>query len=68
QVARFFAGRAGAMPGMIVLERTVNGRPGLVVRLAGGTVSVMAFDVADARIRNIWAVLNPDKLRLWTAD
>ena len=68
QVARFFAGRAGAMPGMIVLERTVNGRPGLVVRLDGGTVSVMAFDVADSRIRHIWAVLNPDKLRLWTAD
>ncbi|GAA3918485.1 RNA polymerase sigma24 factor [Amorphoplanes auranticolor] len=68
QVARFFAARAGAMPGMTVLERTVNGRPGLVVRLDGAVVSVMAFDVASERIRHIWAVLNPDKLRPWTAD
>ncbi|MGW4945763.1 RNA polymerase sigma factor SigJ [Actinoplanes sp. NPDC004185] len=68
QVARFFAGRAGAMPAMIVRERPMNGRPGLVVRLDGGTVSVMAFDIAGGRIRHIWAVLNPDKLRLWTAD
>jgi RNA polymerase sigma-70 factor (ECF subfamily) len=67
-VARFFAARAGAMPGMAVLERTVNGRPGLVVRLDDAVVSVLAFDVASDRIRHIWAVLNPDKLRPWTAD
>jgi Sigma-70, region 4/SnoaL-like domain len=68
QVARFFAGRAGAMPAMIIWERPVNGRPGLEVRLDGGIVSVMAFDIAGGRIRHIWAVLNPVKLRLWTAD
>lgn len=62
-VARFFADRAGAT----ILERTVNGQPGLVIQLDGVTVSVLAFDVTGDRIRHIWAVLNPDKLRPWTA-
>ncbi|MEV4455186.1 RNA polymerase sigma factor SigJ [Microbispora sp. NPDC049633] len=66
RIARFFAERAGAVPGVTILERTVNGQPGLVARQDGVTVSVMAFDVAGDRITHIWAVLNPDKLRPWT--
>jgi hypothetical protein len=27
---------------------------------------VLAFDIADDRIKHIWAVLNPEKLRPWT--
>jgi len=27
---------------------------------------VFAFDVTDGRIKHIWAVRNPDKLRPWT--
>jgi RNA polymerase sigma-70 factor (ECF subfamily) len=30
-------------------------------------VSVPAFDVAGDRIQHVWAVLNPDKIRPWTA-
>jgi RNA polymerase sigma factor (sigma-70 family) len=66
QIARFFAGRASAAPDLTILECTVNGQPGLVAQLAGVTISVMAFDVAGGRIKHIWAVLNPDKLRPWT--
>ncbi|MGS2617114.1 RNA polymerase sigma factor SigJ [Micromonospora sp. LZ34] len=66
QVARFFADRPGAAPDVTLLERTVNGHPGLVAQLDGVTVSVMAFDITDNRIDHIWAVLNPDKLRSWT--
>ncbi|MGK5671810.1 RNA polymerase sigma factor SigJ [Micromonospora sp. URMC 106] len=66
QVARFFADRPAAAPGVTLEERTVNGQPGLVARLDGVTVSVMAFDVSGNRINHIWAVLNPDKLRSWT--
>ena len=51
---------------MAILERAVNGQPGLVVQSAGGTVAVLAFDVAGDQIKHIWAVLNPDKLRPWT--
>src|SRR6516165_5583281 len=31
-----------------------------------GIVTVYAFDLAGGRIKHIWAVLNPDKLRPWT--
>jgi RNA polymerase sigma-70 factor (ECF subfamily) len=48
------------------VERTVNGQPGLVAQRDGATVAVYAFDVAAGRIKHIWAVLNPDKLRQWT--
>jgi len=66
-VARFFAERAGAIPGSVIEERTVNGQPGLVVQVDGTTVSVLAFDIAGDRIRHVWAVLNPRKLGSWSA-
>ncbi|WP_052852149.1 RNA polymerase sigma factor SigJ [Streptomyces avicenniae] len=59
---------AGAPPGLTLRERAVNGRPGLAAQLDGVTVMVMALDVVGARIRHVWAVLNPEKLRAWTAD
>jgi RNA polymerase sigma factor (sigma-70 family) len=67
QVARFFADRRGAAPDLTLVECTVNGQPGLVTQLDGVTVSVMAFDITGDRINHVWAVLNPDKLRAWTA-
>ncbi|MEU1883999.1 RNA polymerase sigma factor SigJ [Micromonospora rifamycinica] len=66
RIARFFAGRAGPAAGVTILERTVNGRPGLVAQLGGGVGAVLAFDVADDRITRIWTILNPEKLRAWT--
>ncbi|MRH91492.1 sigma-70 family RNA polymerase sigma factor [Nocardia sp. SYP-A9097] len=51
-----------------LLERTVNGQPGLIAQLHGAIVSVYAFDIADGRITRIWAIRNPEKLRRWTAD
>jgi len=66
QIARFFADRASAAAGLTILERTVNGQPGLVAQVDGATVAVYAFGVADGKIKNIWAVLNPEKLRRWT--
>jgi len=41
------------------------GQPGLVAQLDGVTVAVYAFDITGDRIKHIWAVLNPDKLRPW---
>ena len=46
----------------------MNGQPGLVVQHDGVTVMVMAFGIAGDRIKHIWAVRNPDKLRPWTAS
>ncbi len=48
------------------LERTVNGQPGLVAHQDGRILTVFAFDIAGDRIRHIWAMRNPEKLRHWT--
>lgn len=66
RIARYAIEIAGMVPDMTILERTVNGQPGLVAQQDGVTVTVMAFDVASDRITRIWAVRNPDKLRPWT--
>jgi RNA polymerase sigma factor (sigma-70 family) len=67
QVARYLAELAGRAPGNVrILERRVNGQPGLVAQQDGVTVTVFAFEVAGDRITHIWAVRNPDKLRPWT--
>jgi RNA polymerase sigma-70 factor (ECF subfamily) len=63
KIARYYAGIAGRAT---ILERTVNGRPGLVAEENGVIVTVFAFDVADDRIKHIWAVRNPEKLWPWT--
>jgi len=67
QVARYIVDLAARAPGNVtILERTVNGQPGLVAQQDGVTVTVFAFDVAAGRIKHIWAIRNPDKLRPWT--
>ncbi|MEV4575123.1 RNA polymerase sigma factor SigJ [Nonomuraea jabiensis] len=68
QIARYLLAIAGMSPGMTILERTVNGQPGLVAQQDGVTVTVAAFDVTGDRIKHIWAVRNPEKLRPWTAQ
>jgi RNA polymerase sigma-70 factor (ECF subfamily) len=65
---RYYIDLAGRAPGNVtILERTVNGQPGLVAQQDGVTVTVFAFDLAGDRIKHIWAIRNPDKLRLWKA-
>jgi RNA polymerase sigma-70 factor (ECF subfamily) len=67
QIAHAWLEIARRRPGnMTFLERTVNGQPGLVAQQEGVTVSVFAFDVAGDRIKHIWVVRNPEKLRPWT--
>lgn len=65
QVARALVDVAGRAPDLRILERTVNGQPGLVAQQDGVTGTVMAFDVAGGRIMRIWAVRSPEKLRRW---
>jgi RNA polymerase sigma factor (sigma-70 family) len=65
QVAHYLVDIANRVPGLTILERAVNGRPGLVAVQDGVIVTVFAFDVAGDRISRIWAIRNPDKLRPW---
>ncbi|MEU2258351.1 RNA polymerase sigma factor SigJ [Nocardia xishanensis] len=66
RIARHFIDIAVRAPGLTILERTVNGQPGLVLQLDETTTAVVAFDIRGDRIERIWAVRNPDKLRTWT--
>jgi RNA polymerase sigma-70 factor (ECF subfamily) len=66
EIARALLEIARLAPEVEFLERTVNGAPGLVALQDGAIVTVFAFDVAEDRIRHIWAVRNPEKLRPWT--
>jgi RNA polymerase sigma factor (sigma-70 family) len=68
RIARYVVGLAERSPAGITIEECpVNGQPGLVTRQDGVVVTVFAFDVAGDRVRRIWAVRNPDKLRPWTS-
>ena len=42
---------------------TVNGTPGLLLRHQGSGPGAYSFDIVDGRIRAIYVVRNPDKLR-----
>jgi RNA polymerase sigma factor (sigma-70 family) len=66
QIARYLADLADRAPDLAILERTVNGQPGLIAQQNGTTVTVFAFDITGDHISRIWAVRNPDKLRPWT--
>ena len=68
KLARYAFGIADRVSDVTILERTVNGQPGLVVQQAGATVTVLAFTVTGNRITRIWAVRNPEKLRSWPAE
>ncbi|MFD9504280.1 hypothetical protein [Streptomyces sp. NPDC060035] len=65
-LARGLVDLTGRPADVTMLERTVNGRPGLVAQQDGVIVTVYAFDIAGDRITHIWAVRNPEKLRPWT--
>jgi RNA polymerase sigma-70 factor (ECF subfamily) len=67
QIARYLVDIARRAPNnATIMERTVNGQPGLAAQQDGITVAVVAFHIAGDRIKHIWAVRNPEKLRPWT--
>ena len=66
QIARACVDLVDRAPGLTILERTVNGEPGLVAQRDGVTAAVLAFDIAGGRIKYMWVILNPEKLRHWT--
>lgn len=64
-IAQYLIHIADKARGLELVERTVNGRPGLVAQHAGVPVTVAAFEITDGRVHRIWAVRNPEKLRAW---
>ncbi|CAO3418506.1 RNA polymerase sigma factor SigJ [Azospirillum endophyticum] len=63
RIARFLVGvqrKRGLSFGFTPVR--VNGGPGLLAELGGSFRSVLAFDIADDRIRRIYQIANPQKL------
>ena len=67
QILRLFLAFGARTADLTIVERMVNGQPGLVALQDGVVVTVYAFDVAGDRITHIWAVRNPEKLSHWRA-
>jgi RNA polymerase sigma factor (sigma-70 family) len=65
QIARACVNVTSRFPGLTLLERTVNGQPGLITQQDGVTVAVMAFEITGNQIKRMWAVRNPEKLQSW---
>ncbi|MET7645498.1 RNA polymerase sigma factor SigJ [Streptomyces sp. NPDC005426] len=66
RVAEFLVRLAELAGRLDLLERTVNGQPGLVAMHGSQVLTVYAFDIEESHIRRIWAMRNPDKLRPWS--
>lgn len=64
-VAQYFVDLAERVGNLKLVERTVNGQPGLVVMDNEQTAAVLAFDITADQITHIWAIRNPEKLRPW---
>ncbi|MGW0706226.1 RNA polymerase sigma-70 factor [Streptomyces sp. NPDC002643] len=63
KVLRYMAGSMGKAGGTLVGElTTVNGNPGLILRLDGEIDGVLAFRVENARVTGLYYVRNPEKL------
>ncbi|OIV36436.1 RNA polymerase subunit sigma-24 [Mangrovactinospora gilvigrisea] len=66
RIARGLVRLIERFPGLALRERTVNGRPGLVGCLDGAVVTVYAFGIGrGGRVRQVWGMRNPEKLRCW---
>ncbi|PSJ30327.1 RNA polymerase subunit sigma-24 [Streptosporangium nondiastaticum] len=65
RIAQYMVAMAEKAPGLELLERSVNGVPGLVAQRAGAVVTVASFDISDRRVTRIWVIRNPEKLRPW---
>ncbi|MFI6157034.1 RNA polymerase sigma factor SigJ [Kitasatospora sp. NPDC051170] len=68
RIAQYMVAIADMAPGLELVERPVNGLPGLVALRDGVVVTVAAFDVADGRVSRIWVVRNPAKLGPWAGE
>ena len=69
RVARFIIGvtTKGLSEGTTLRFGAVNGLPGLIAYSPDGYVQTVAFEIEDDRIRRIYSVRNPDKLRHLTS-
>lgn len=65
RVARFLTGAFQKWPDLEATLEDAHGETRMVLRRAGEVIGVGTFNVTEDRIKNVWLVLNPDKLSTW---
>ncbi|MDX3239029.1 RNA polymerase subunit sigma [Streptomyces sp. ME03-5709C] len=65
QVTRSLLTLLGPHPRTTLTPQSVNSRTGLVARCDRTVAAVISLDVTDGCVAQVWAVLNPEKLRRW---
>ncbi|MCG7206668.1 RNA polymerase subunit sigma [Streptomyces arenae] len=65
QVARSLLVLLAGQRRVTLCTGSVNGHTGLVARCDDRVAAVLTLDIADSLVVQVWAVLNPDKLRSW---
>ncbi|GGJ34811.1 sigma factor [Streptomyces brasiliensis] len=65
QVAHSLLALLACRPRTSLTAQSVNGRTGLVVRYDDQVAAVISLGITDHHVEQVWAVLNPDKLRSW---
>ncbi len=68
RIARFIIGvRTRGLSGTTLRFGPVNGVPGLIAYSPDGYVETVAFEIEEDRIRTIYSVRNPEKLKHLTS-
>ena len=64
-VARFVVGvmKRFVPEATLVRRAEINGQPGFIAYVSGRPLAALVFDIHRGRIREIYAIGNPDKLR-----
>lgn len=65
KVARALLGLLEKNPDAEIETRQTTDGAGFVVRQAGQVVTVVNLNVVAGRVADVWAVVNPEKLRTW---
>ncbi len=64
KVARFLLNIRKQLPSDLTSQPTeINGHPGFINYVKGLPHSVIVFDIGNGCIQNIYAIVNPDKLK-----
>lgn len=64
KIAKFLIGvQKGAVQNYHIEFKEINGEPGMIFRVEGQVNNVWSFHVEDDKIKSIYVVLNPDKLK-----
>jgi RNA polymerase sigma factor (sigma-70 family) len=66
RVARFLLGLLRKWPALDVAEQDTGDGLGFALWDAGRIAGVVTLEVAGGRVTNVWMVVNPEKLSLWT--